>query len=134
MIDIENEVFTAVSKKLKKAYPKAYFTGEYVKAPPSFPCVSLIEKNNLCYERTQTGEQQENHSLLLYEADVYSNRQSGKKAECKAIAALIDGVMASLGFTRVFFEPIPNELDATVFRIKARYRAVVSKDKVIYRR
>ena len=30
--------------------------------------------------------------------------------------------------------PVPNEEDATVYRIVARYRAIVSKNKVIYRR
>ena len=43
MIDIETEVFNIVSKKVREEYPKVYMTGEYVKSPPSFPCIlSLI--------------------------------------------------------------------------------------------
>lgn len=30
--------------------------------------------------------------------------------------------------------PVPNEEDATVYRMVARYRAIVSKNKTIYRR
>ena len=49
MIDIETEVFSIVSAEVRKKYPKIYMTGEYVKSPPSFPCVSLIETDNQVY-------------------------------------------------------------------------------------
>ena len=48
--------------------------------------------------------------------------------------SVIDSEFARLGFMRIMYNPIPNELDATIYRLVARYRAVVSKDKVIYRR
>lgn len=134
MIDIETEVFNTVSAKVREKYPKIYMTGEYVKSPPSFPCVSLIETDNQIYRNTRTTECIENHAQLLYEVNVYSNKQSGKKAECKAIIALIDKRMEALGFTRTLLNPVPNEEDATVYRMVARYRAIVSKSKVIYRR
>jgi hypothetical protein len=134
LIDIETEVFNTVSAKVREKYPKIYMTGEYVKSPPSFPCVSLIETDNQIYRNTRTTECIENHAQLLYEVNVYSNKQSGKKAECKAIIALIDKRMEALGFTRTLLNPVPNEEDATVYRMVARYRAIVSKNKVIYRR
>lgn len=134
MIDVETEVFNTVSEKVREKYPKIYMTGEYVKSPPSFPCVSLIEVDNQIYRNTRTTECIENHAQLLYEVNVYSNKQSGKKAECKAIIALIDKRMEVLGFTRTLLNPVPNEEDATVYRMVARYRAIVSKNKVIYRR
>ena len=46
MIDIESEVFDRVSKVVREEYPNVYMTGEYVRVPPSFPCVSLIEADN----------------------------------------------------------------------------------------
>ncbi|SCJ99901.1 Uncharacterised protein [uncultured Eubacterium sp.] len=134
MIDIETEVFNIVSKKVREEYPKVYMTGEYVKSPPSFPCVSLIEVDNQIYRNTRTTECIENHVQVLYEVNVYSNKTSGKKAECKAIISLIDKEMEALGFTRTLMNPVPNEEEATVYRIVARYRAIVSKNKVIYRR
>jgi len=134
LIDIETEVFNTVSAKVREKYPKIYMTSEYVKSPPSFPCVSLIETDNQIYRNTRTTECIENHAQLLYEVNVYSNKQSGKKAECKAIIALIDKRMEALGFTRTLLNPVPNEEDATVYRMVARYRAIVSKNKVIYRR
>ena len=134
MIDIENEVFGNVSEKLRAKYPGIYILGEYVKSPPSFPSVSLIEMDNEIYRSTRTNESVENHVQVMYEINVYSNKTKGKKTEAKSIISIIDSEFERLGFTRIMYTPIPNELDATIYRIVARYRAVVSKDKVIYRR
>jgi hypothetical protein len=68
------------------------------------------------------------------ELNVYSNKNKGKKAECKAIAALIDSELARLGFTRTMLNPIPNMDSATIYRMIGRYTAKVSKENVIYRR
>lgn len=134
MIDIETEVFSTVSEKVRSKFSKIYMTGEYVKSPPSFPCVSLIEVDNQIYRNTRTTECIENHVQVMYEVNVYSNKTSGKKAECKSIIGFIDSEMQKLGFTRMMLNPVPNEEDATVYRMVARYRAIVSKEKVIYRR
>lgn len=134
MIDIENELFTMVATALRAQYPKIFVTGEYVKAPPSFPCVMFIEMDNAPYRRTQTQADMENHATVMYEADVFSNKANGKKAECKAIMKIIDDIMLSLGFDRPFLNPLPNQDGATIYRIKGRYVAIVSKDQVIYRR
>lgn len=134
MIDIETELFGMVAAKVRAKYSNIFMTGEYVKSPPSFPCVSLVEVDNQTYRNTRTTECNENHAQVLYEVNVYSNKKTGKKAECKAIIALIDAEMQRLGFTRTMLNPVPNEEDATVYRMVARYRAIVSKENVIYRR
>ena len=134
MIDIENDVFNIVAKAVKAVYPDIYMSGEYVKSPSRFPCVSLVEMDNSAYIRTQTSSSGENHAELMYELNVYSNKKSGKKSECKAIASLIDNEMATLNFSRIMLQPIPNMDDATIYRIKGRYRAVASKYNMIFRR
>ena len=134
MINIETEIFSSISEKVRAEYPDIFMTGEYVKSPSSFPAVSLVEMDNTVHTTTQTSTETENHASLMYELDVYSNKTKGKKSECKAISALIDKEMALYGFTRTMLQPIPNMDDATIYRIKGRYKAVVSKDKVIYRR
>lgn len=134
MINVETEIFDIVAKAVRNAYPDIYMIGEYVKSPSKFPCVSLVEIDNSAYRRTQTDSSVENHAEVLYELNVYSNKKSGKKSECKAIASLIDNEMAALGFSRSMLQPIPNMDDATIYRMTGRYRAVVSKDKMIYRR
>lgn len=134
MIDIESEIFDMISKKLREDNRKIFVTGENVKSPSSFPCVSIVEVDNQVYRNTRTTSAIENHAQLLYEVNVYSNKTNGKKSEAKKILSLVDTEFSNLGFTRVMTSPIPNERDSTIYRIVARYRAIVSKDKTIYRR
>ena len=134
MIEVENEIFSKVAESVRAAYPTVFMSGEYVRTPPKFPFVSLVEMSNTAYERTQSSGGLENHASLMYEVNVYSNKKSGKKSECKAIAAFIDNEMAALGFSRTMLQPIPNMDDATIYRMTGRYTAVISKDKKLYRR
>ena len=134
MIDVENEIFTIVANAIRKEYPDAYIVGEYVKSPSKFPCISIVEMDNTAYDKTQTSSSLENHADLMYEVNVYSNKESGKKSECKAIASLIDTEYAAIGFSRTMLQPIPNVDDATIYRMLGRYKAVVSKDKKVFRR
>ena len=134
MINVENEIFNVIANAVRTAYPGAYVVGEYVKAPPKFPYVSIIENDNAVYDKTQTSSNLENHASVMYEVNIYSNKTSGKKSECKAIASLIDNEFATLGFSRTMLQHIPNIEDATIYRMVGRYQGVVSKDKVVYRR
>lgn len=134
MIDIETELFSTIATIVRAKYSKIFITGEYVKAPSTFPCVSIVEIDNQVYRNTRDSGSIENHAQIIYEVNVYSNKSSGKKTECKSIMSLIDNQFANLGFTRTMCEPIPNEEDSTIYRMTARYRAIVSKEKVIYRR
>lgn len=134
MIDIEVDVYDIVYQKAVKQFPTLFMTGEYVRSPSSFPCVSLVEMDNTAYRKTQTSDSVENHAEVVFELNTYSNKTNGRKAECRAIMVFLDSVMGSLGFTRMMMKPIPNLNDATIYRMVARYKAVVSNDKKIYRR
>lgn len=134
MIDIENEIFNELARQVREKFPSIYMTGEYVKSPPTFPCVSIVEVDNSTFRATRTSESKENHVAVMYEVNVYSNKTKGKKAECKEIIAFIDEILTRLNFTRIMLEPIPNQDDATIYRMLGRYRAIVSKNKTIYRR
>lgn len=134
MINVETEIFDVVAEAIMSKYPDAYVVGEYVKSLAQFPSISIVEIDNTAYDRTQTSECLENHADVTYEVNIYSNKTSGKKSECKAIASLIDDEFATLGFSRTMLQPIPNEDDATIYRIVGRYKGVVSKDKYVFRR
>ena len=134
MINIENQIFDIVATAIKNEYSDAYVVGEYVKSPSQFPCISIVEIDNVAYDKTQSSDSRENHADITYEVNIYSNKTSGKKSECKAIASLIDNEFATLGFSRTMLQPIPNVDDATIYRMTGRYRGVVSKDKYVFRR
>ena len=134
MIDIENQVFDRVAKRVREQFPDIFMTGEYVNSPPSFPAASLVEMDNSVRENTIDSGSNENHANVMYEVNVYSNKTTGKKSECKAIMALIDTEMTAMGFVRSTLTPVPNEYDATIYRMVGRYRAAVSIDHKIFRR
>jgi hypothetical protein len=134
MIDIENAVFNRVVTRVREVFPDIFMTGEYVKSPPSFPAGSLVEMDNSTRIETIDSGSNENHANVMYEVNVYSNKATGKKSECKAIIALIDEEMLALGFQRVSITPVPNMNDSTIYRMVARYKATVSSKHEIIRR
>lgn len=133
MISPESALFSLLASAIREDFPTAYVTGEYLPAPAKFPCVCIEEKENATYRRTQSTGHMENHALVGYEINIYSNKTTGKKSQVKAIAELVDDVMLSLGFDRSMMTTVPNYADATIYRMTLRYRAVVDKNYVIYR-
>ena len=134
MIDIESQVFDRVATRVREQFPDIFMVGEYVNSPSSFPAVSLVEADNGTRIETIDSGSNENHVNVMYEVNVYSNKTTGKKSECREILGLIDEEMLSMGFSRSTLTPVPNEYDSTIYRMVARYRAVVSSNNTIYRR
>ena len=126
MIDIESEVFDYVAKGIRAVYPSAFVVGEYTETPAKFPAVTIVEADNRVFEQMRT-TRIENAVTVMYQAEVYSNKASGKKLEAKAIATTMDSLFTELGFTRTFREQIPNLKDATIYRIVCRYEGIVGE-------
>lgn len=133
MIDIESEVFDGAAKLLREKFPQITVYGETVLAPSEFPCACIDEADNFSYLRSRDSKTNENHAEVMYEINVYSNKTSKKKSECKEIFATLDEYFNDLGFTRTAKNPI-NLDDATKYRLFGRYVAVVSQNKEIFRR
>lgn len=133
MIDAENEIFTNIAAALRKAFPKITVLSETVFVPPAFPCVCIEETDNYAYRKSADSETGENHAVIVYEVNIYSNKASGKKSECKKFFALIDDFFLKLGFVRNTKIPIPTG-DITMYRLFGRYMAVIDKQHAIYRR
>lgn len=125
MIDIENMIFDAVSKAVKAKYPIAQVFGEYVESPARFPCVTIVEDSNITYRKTQDETLPEHHATLMYSVNCYSDKAGAKKAQCKEIADIVDRTMQDLKFTRTMAMQTPS-VDRTIYRITARYTAVVA--------
>lgn len=134
MIDIENIIYTELVDVLKKAYPDVFVTSEIIQSPPKFPCVFINEIGNITDINTGTTSEIENHSIITYEIQVFSDKDKGKKTECKKILQVLDDKMGKLGFNRFMYSSIPNVLDNSIYRVLARYRAEVGKNFTIYRR
>lgn len=131
MIDCENEVYTRVVTVLREQFPGIDLTGDYTKAPSSFPHVSITQSDNAVIAERTTGTKE--MAQVMFEVNVYSNLQPGKKTECKKIMKVIDEVLFSMNFRRIVLTPVPNMEDATIYRLTARYR-VATDGQYFYRR
>lgn len=141
MIDVENQVFTKVYDAIQAAisadssFPRTVdVAGEYVKAPAHLPHVSVIESDNYVERNTRTSDGNENFAVLTYEVNVYSNLMSGKKTQAKKIFKVVDEALGKLNFRRIAYQPVPNMMDATVYRLFARYQVNVDTNEILYRR
>ena len=134
MIDVEKQIYKRIVNKLVIDFPDIFVYGESIPLlKAKFPCVVIEEQDNYTYNRTQDSGSLENHAVVMYEVNVYSNRANGKKDECKAIQKIIDEEFLTMGFSRLSSNNFSLN-DATLYRIVSRYTGVVSKDETVYRR
>lgn len=134
MNDFLNEIFTLVAKELRSVYPGIFVTGEYTRQPSKFPTVTLDEIENVAAENLLDSSRQENFSALSYRLQVFSNKESGKKAEARKIFTTADQEMRQLGFRRISYTTTPEIYESTIYSITAIYEAIVGSNGVIYKR
>lgn len=133
MIDIENSVFSFVAGRVREAFAdrNILVKSEYDDAPARFPAATILEADNSVYQKMRT-DRMENAAKLLYEVNVFSNLQGYGKSEAQEIMNVIDEAFAELGFTRTMCSPVSNLQSQKLFRMLARYEAVVDRDHWIY--
>lgn len=135
MIDVENAVFSTVSTALRAEYPNMNpLSGARQPAPEDLPVAVGMEMDNSTYLRSLDLSGQENHATVMWQWEAYSNKSSGKKSECKSIMAIIDDEMQDMGFVRIGSGPMNmTNADNSIYRMVARYKAVVSKSGAVHR-
>ena len=133
MIDVENAIFDFVAKRVREAFARENIlvSSEYTEFPARFPAATIWEADNSVYEKMRT-TRIENAVKLLYEANVYSNKTVYRKTEAQNIMNVIDGAFTELGFTRTLCQPVSNLMDEKIYRMLARYEAVVDRDHWVY--
>lgn len=121
MIDIESAIFSPISVALKNEFDGIFVTSEPVAISARFPAASIVMQDNYTSVSKMDNTLQEQFSTLMFQVDVYSNKASGKKSECKKIMQFIDKMLYAQNFTRLSLTPIPM-MDEGVYRYTARYR------------
>jgi len=134
MIDYLNEIFTSVATKMREEHPGITITGEYTRQPSKFPTATLDEIENVTVDNLEDSSSDETFSGLTYRLQVFSNKQSGKKAEARAIFATADHVLRGLGFRRISYSTTPEIYESTIYSITATYEAIADVNGTIYKR
>lgn len=134
MIDLEGYVFNAVATATRTQFPGIEVKAEYDPSAAKMPCVTIEQKDNYV-AKGAIGGAIENQVNVMFEVNVYTNDGATRKKSAKSIMTYVDSQMVAQGFVRTMLQPIPNLLDATVFRLTARYTARITQhgdDYVIY--
>jgi hypothetical protein len=134
MIDVNNEVFQTVATATRNNHTGITVTGEYTRQPSKFPTVTLDETSNVMVDHLEDSSNEEQFAGVTYRLQVFSNKQTGKKAEARAIFATADAEMRRMGFRRVTYTTTPEIYESTIYSITATYEAVVSAAGYVYKR
>ena len=97
-------------------------TSEPAPTPSKDLAVSIVQMDSYSSPRKQDNTLTERFATVMFQVDVYSNLQSGKKSKCKEVMGVIDSMMFDMNFMRLSLNPVPME-DSGYFRLTARYRA-----------
>jgi len=134
MIDVNNEVFTAVAEAVRYGHIGTTVIGESLRTPSKLPTLTLDETQNVMVDSLEDSSDEEKYAGVTYRLQVFSGKTSGKKAEARAIFATADSVLRKMGFRRVTYTTTPEIYDSTVYNITATYEAVISSAGYVYKR
>jgi len=134
VIDVINEIFNTVATAVRAAHKGTKVTGEYTRSPSDFPCVTLDEAENITVASLIDSSHEEHFSGLQYRLQVFSNKQSGKRAEARAIFATADAELRKLGLRRTTYTSTPEIYDSTIYSITATYEGTISRSGYMYKR
>lgn len=134
MIDYANTIFTTVANTVRNIHFGTKVVGEYVRDPSTFPTVTVEEISNTVVDHLEDSSNTENFARVIYRVQVFSNKQSGKKSEARAIFDTTDSEMRKMGFRRVTYTTTPEIYNSTIYNITATYEGIVGVDGHVYRR
>ena len=122
MIDIENKIYSPIRTALVNAYDGIFVTSEPTATTAKFPAVSIVQEDNYMSINKLDNSGEEKFATVMFQVDVYSNKASGRKSQCKEIMGVIDTMLYQMNFTRLSLTPVPMANEG-YYRLTARYRA-----------
>lgn len=131
MIDYSDQIYSWLTYSLREKFPKIYTSKLETAAPPVFPAVSIVQKNNATYRRTRDACL-ENHVSVMFQIDIYTNGKDNKERQAQDIRNTVSDLMQSIGFNRTVCEPTPNLADMSIYRITMRFTGIIGKDGFVY--
>lgn len=135
MIDIENATFTNIYNELvTNGYKGIKMYSSFENEPAKFPCVYMTMMDSSVL--SQDSSRKECLIDITFDISVFSAKTSGKKAEAKAIMAIIDDAMRIDGFKRTFSQPldVSDKNNTSLCQLLNRYEAQVDDRGFIHSR
>lgn len=123
MINVESQVYTPITVALREAFPGVDVSGEYMEAPSTFPRVSIMEQDNYPTLGHLDTSDKGQFATLMYGVNVYSNRLTGEKSQCRSIMRVVDDLVYQCNSTHISLSPVPNLKNASIYHLVARCRA-----------
>lgn len=131
MIDYSNEIFSTVAKDLRSLYTGIQVKGEYVDIPAIFPCVTIDEISNIPSHLDSAAENK--YARVAYRVQIFSNLESGKRAQARSIYKTVDEILMSLGFLAKSYTTTPVMYNSEIYSITATYEGIIGANGVVYR-
>lgn len=128
MIDKENEVYTLVKKAIIAEFPKADVSSVYAPTVATFPHISIVQTDSYENEEYRDSSNIEKLVTLTYQIDIYSNDKSKAKTICKKILSIVDTALRKKNFRRTVLTPVPNQNDASIYRLTAQYTVSATQE------
>jgi hypothetical protein len=132
MINNASEIFTKLTTALKRADSSVKTSSVYTNTPTTYPFVSIEQIGNNVYERGIDSGDIENFAYITFEVNVYASGNT-KMSKAYSLLEVVDSELKDIGFTRIVISPMQDQ-NETIYRLVARYEAVVGKDLKVYRR
>ena len=128
MIDKENEVFTRVREQIVASFPDATVDGSYQPVPSGFPHVSIYQSDAFTPSDRIDSAVLPKYLSMTFMVQVYSNKEKGRKQECKKIMNIVADTMAGMNFEMTILTPVQNLNDSSIYRLSAQFEGMADAD------
>lgn len=128
MIDKENEVFTRVREQILAEFPDASVDSSYQPVPSGFPHVSLYQSDAFVPSDKIDSAVLSKYLSVTFMVQVYSNKEKGRKQECKKIMGIVTDAMEQMNFRMIVLTPVQNLNDSSIYRLTAQFEGMMDAD------
>lgn len=131
MIDVSNDVFTALANEIRDKHSPVTVIGENVRVPNQFPCVTIDETYNVPSQIDTSNK--EPFDAVTYRVQVFCTGE-GKRSQARKIFKTVSDFCWGLNLTRKTYTTTPDVYNSSIYQITATFEAEVRQDGMIFRR
>lgn len=134
LFDFEYQVYTRLATVLRAVYPDIYITSNPHNIPSEPLCVAIWQEDASIYQKSMDSEPTIHHMRVYYNVNIYSNKETGARDECKDVFRIIAAELYKINFIPTFSRVLENLMDESYQRLTSRFQAVIQENGLVYRR